>query len=78
MTSLGLGETVLILAVTLLVAAPWLVALVLAAKDISRNPSLFTYVLAAVVVLDSAPIAIVYLAYRAWRGDESREPRSAT
>lgn len=78
MTSLGLSETVVILAVALLVATPWLLALVLAVKDVSKNPTVFTYVLAVVVALGSAPIAFVYLAYRAWRGDGFRDRRSAT
>ena len=65
----SISEVVMILFVTLLISTPWVLAFVLAVKDISRSPSWFSYLLAVVVLLGSTPVAIVYLAYRAWRGD---------
>ena len=65
----------MILAITLAIALPWVLAFVLAVKDISRNPSTFTFVLAVGVGLGSTPVALVYLAYRAWRGDEPTTQR---
>ena len=75
---ISMSEAVVVLAITLLVAAPWLTAVVLAFKDITQNPSLFTYVVAAVVALGGTPVAVVYFLYRALRRDqEPREQRSA-
>ncbi len=74
----SINETVLILAVVILISGPWLLAFVLAVKDISRNPGWFTYLLAVAVALGSTPVAIVYLAYRAWRGVEPTAPRPAS
>lgn len=64
------SEIAVIVTVALVVATPWILALVLAVKDMARNPSWFTYLLAGAVVLGSTPLAFVYLAYRAWRGTE--------
>lgn len=73
---LSVSDTVAIIAITLLVALPWLAAVVLALKDASRNPSASTYLWAAAVVLGSTPVVLVYFVYRAWRGDlKSREHR---
>ena len=75
---ISMDEAVVVLAITILVAAPWVTAVVLAVKDISRNPGLFTYVVAAVVVLGGTPVAVVYFAYRAWRGHQEPSKQRST
>lgn len=67
---LSLAETVQIFVLALVVSAPWLFAMALAVRDISRNPNWFTYLSAVVVVVGGLPAAIVYFAYRTWRGFE--------
>ena len=52
---ISMDEAVVVLAITILVAAPWVTAVVLAVKDISRNPGLFTYVVAAVPAARARP-----------------------
>src|SRR4051794_36275509 len=66
---MSFNEATSILAITLLVSIPWITALVLALKDVSRNPSGFTYLLLVVVAVGSMPVAFVYLAYRVWRNE---------
>lgn len=62
------GETVQIFAVALVISVPWIFAIVLAVRGISRKPSRFTYLLTVVVVVGGPPVAFVYFAYRIWRG----------
>ena len=77
-TMISMSDAVAVFAITLLVAAPWLTAMVMAVKDISRNPSLFAYVVAAVVALGGTPVAVVYFIYRALRRDQEPSKQRST
>ncbi len=61
-------EAVTILVITAIVMAPWILASVLAARDALRRPTWATCLVAAIVLVGATPAAVVYLAYRVWRG----------